>query len=275
MNSLIAKLREIVKEKQNAVYVSIINSTGSTPRGVGASMIVTKKGRIFGTIGGGALEYRCEKKALEVLETKTSCTEHYLLHENEIQDLGMICGGNVLVEFAFIDSEDDVALEETEKKESQYQKPGTVYIFGGGHISRALTPILDMVDFKCIVLEDREDFCKIDLFPGAYKTLLTDNERVNEYVTLNKEDYAVIVTRGHKDDQIIQAQVLKTSVGYIGVIGSKRKAEKVFGNLREMGFSNEDLSRITTPIGLDIGGDSPAEIAVSIAAQLISVRARR
>jgi len=238
-------------------------------------MIVTKDGRVFGTVGGGAIEHRCEMKALEVLGTKSSCTEHYLLHENEIQDLGMICGGEVSASFDYVERGDDTVIKVLAQREKQYKKVGIVYIFGGGHISQALVPVLASVDFECVVLEDREEFCNLELFPGASQAILIDNSKVDDYVTLNKDDYAVIVTRGHKDDQKIQAQVLKSPVGYIGVIGSKRKAAKVLDNLREMGFSGEDLSRVISPIGLDIGGDTPAEIAISIAAQLISVRAER
>ena len=275
MGTIIDKLREILNVSQSAVFVTIIHSSGSTPRGVGASMIVTKDGRVFGTVGGGAIEHRCEMKALEVLGTKSSCTEHYLLHENEIQDLGMICGGEVSASFDYVERGDDTVIKVLAQREKQYKKVGIVYIFGGGHISQALVPVLASVDFECVVLEDREEFCNLELFPGASQAILIDNSKVDDYVTLNKDDYAVIVTRGHKDDQKIQAQVLKSPVGYIGVIGSKRKAAKVLDNLREMGFSGEDLSRVISPIGLDIGGETPAEIAISIAAQLISVRAER
>ena len=111
------------------------------------------------------------------------------------------------------------------------------------------------------------------MFPGVEETRLIDNERVLDFVHIENSDYVVIMTRGHSFDQGIQAQVLKTPARYIGVIGSRKKTAKVFANLRELGFNDEDLARITTPIGLDIGAETPAEIAVSITAQLIAVRA--
>ena len=275
MKNTIGILREIIQKGQDAVFVVIAESSGSTPRGAGASMVVTTGGRIHGTIGGGALEYRSEKKAQDVLSMKSSCTERYYLHENEVQDLGMICGGEVLVEFTYVGAGETDKIALLEKNENKHQKPGVVYIFGGGHISQTLVPILVSACFPCVILEDREDFCRPELFPGAHKTLLIDNGNINEYVTLSEYDYVVIVTRGHKDDRKIMAQALKTPAGYIGVIGSKRKAAIVFDDLRGIGYTDSDISRIKSPIGLDIGGDTPAEIAISIAAELISIRSGR
>ena len=152
-------------------------------------------------------------------------------------------------------------------------RAGRVFIFGGGHVAQALVPALTAVDFRCVVLEDRAEFCKPELFPGVEETRLIDNERVLNFVDITENDYVAVMTRGHSFDQSIQAQILKTPARYIGVIGSRKKTAKVFANLRELGFTDADFSRITTPIGLDIGAETPAEIAVSIAAQLIAVRA--
>ena len=107
------------------------------------------------------------------------------------------------------------------------------------------------------------------------ETRLVDNARLADFVTVDERDSVVVMTRGHKDDQAVQAQMLRTPAHYIGVIGSRRKTAGVFARLREEGFTDADLARITTPIGLDIKAETPAEIAVSIAAQLIQVRAER
>ena len=154
-------------------------------------------------------------------------------------------------------------------------RAGRVYVFGGGHVSQALVPALTAVDFRCVVLEDRPEFCRPELFPGVEETRLVDNARLADFVTVDERDYVVVMTRGHKDDQAVQAQMLRTPAHYIGVIGSRRKTAGVFARLREEGFTDADLARITTPIGLDIKAETPAEIAVSIAAQLIQVRAER
>lgn len=336
MRKLFQLLGETLAKNEDVVLVTVVASSGSTPRGAGARMLITKDGRLRGTIGGGAVEYRSEQMAKEVLEKKSSQIEQFLLHKNQVQDLGMVCGGDVNVYFQYISSENEEIRELVNKIETTYRngevcwlinditdgsngamavygkkaglsgmnvpeevldalntKPvqievdgrsyycekllqsGYVYIFGGGHVAQALVPALAAVDFRCVVLEDREDFCKPELFPGVVETKLIDNNHVLDYVDLQEEDYVCVMTRGHKDDMIVQAQVLKTPVHYIGVIGSRRKTETVFAQLRERGCTDEDLARITTPIGLDILAETPAEIAVSITAQLIKNRAER
>lgn len=150
---------------------------------------------------------------------------------------------------------------------------GRVFIFGGGHVAQALVPALAAVDFRCVVLEDREDFCRPELFPGVEETRLIQNDDPAAYQDITAEDCVAVMTRGHKDDLTVQAHVLKTPAKYIGVIGSRKKTAAVFAGLKEMGYADADLARITTPIGLDIKSETPAEIAVSIAAQLIQERA--
>lgn len=150
-------------------------------------------------------------------------------------------------------------------------RPGRVYIFGGGHVAQKLAPALAAVEFRCVVLEDRAEFCLPERFPEAEEVRLIDYARALEAVELTGDDYVVIMTRGHKDDLLIQAQVMKTPVRYIGVIGSRRKTQALTAKLQEMGFT--DFQRVHAPIGLEIRSETPAEIAVSITAQLILERA--
>ena len=150
-----------------------------------------------------------------------------------------------------------------------------VYIFGGGHVSQALVPVLVKLGFKCIVLEDREEFCKPELFEGVEKTILIDNNDIGKSLDIKEDDYICIMTRGHKADTISQAYAVKTPAHYIGLIGSRKKVEGVKAKLRSMGITEEEIARVTTPIGLDIKAETPEEIAISIAAQLILVRAER
>ena len=157
----------------------------------------------------------------------------------------------------------------------QLLKSGRVCLFGGGHVAQALVPALAAVDFRCVVLEDREDFCRPELFSGVEETRLIRNDDPAAYEDITAEDYIAVMTRGHKDDLTVQAQALKTQAKYIGVIGSRKKTETINARLLERGFTQKDLARATTPIGLDIRAETPAEIAISIAAQLILHRANR
>ncbi len=275
MRQLFQQLEQTLKEHKNAVLVTVTASSGSVPRGAGAMMLVTDQGRVAGTIGGGAVEHRAEQTALEVLQSGGSREETFLLHPNEVQDLGMICGGDVRVHFRYLSGSDPADLEWAQQERSRLLPSERVFIFGGGHVAQALVPTLAAVEFRCVVMEDRADFCRPELFPGVEETRQIQNDDPAAYEEISEQDYVCIMTRGHKDDLTVQAQVLQTPARYIGVIGSRRKTAAVFARLREMGYTDGDLARITTPIGLDIKAETPAEIAVSIAAQLIMVRSHR
>lgn len=149
-----------------------------------------------------------------------------------------------------------------------------VFIFGGGHVAQALVPVLASVGFHCLVIEDRAEFCRRELFPHAKDVRLLSDQAWDSLLPIEKEDSICIMTRGHKNDLACQAFALRTQAGYIGVIGSKRKVAMVNAQLSAMGFADEQIARIVTPIGLDIGAVTPAEIAVSIAAQMIAHRAK-
>ena len=332
MKKLFELLKETLNGGRDAVLVTVVASSGSTPRGAGARMLVTDAGRVYGTIGGGAVEYRAQQLAEEVLKAKSSRLEHFVLRKNEVQDLGMVCGGDVTVYFHYLSAETDgltavvraaeelfaagepgwlvtglfpggglslygaerglvgadvpanllgmvgsVPKQAGAEGQTYYIEPllrgGVVYIFGGGHVAQALVPALTAVDFRCQVIEDREEFCRPELFLGVEKTHLLQVEDFENELSIGPEDYVCIMTRGHKDDTLCEAFALRTPARYIGVIGSRKKTAAVNAQLREQGFTDDDLSRVTTPIGLSIGAQTPAEIAVSIAAQLIQVRA--
>jgi len=153
---------------------------------------------------------------------------------------------------------------------------GRVYVFGCGHVAQELVPVLSHLGFRCVAMDDREEFARAELLPGAEEVRLIDFEHIADYITVAQEDYACVMTRGHAYDAVVQAQLLMTDACYIGVIGSKAKKSGVYRKLKEeYGFADEVFERITSPIGLDIKAETPAEIAISIAAQMIELRARR
>lgn len=166
-------------------------------------------------------------------------------------------------------------LDGKEYYAEQYNYDGRVFVFGAGHVARELVPLLSHLGFKCIVLDDREEFADPAVFPSAHKVLQVDYTKLEGIVKPNCKDYAVVMTRGHVHDANCERFLLSTPVPYIGVMGSKNKAKLARETLLAEGYTEAQLDRITTPIGLDIGSETPAEIAVSIAAQLIEVRAQR
>lgn len=155
-------------------------------------------------------------------------------------------------------------------------KSGTVALFGGGHVSRAVAELASGVGFDIVVADDREEFSNPERFPMARKTLaIPAFEGCCEALGLNEDSFAVIMTRGHSFDREVLAQVLETPARYVGMIGSIRKRDATYEQLLKRGFTADDLSRVHCPIGIKIGAETPEEIAVSILAELIAARAGR
>lgn len=150
--------------------------------------------------------------------------------------------------------------------------PGTVYVFGGGHVAQALVPLLHTVHFRTVVYDSRPQMAEAAAFAASSQVEIGSYDRISDRVTLTAEDYVVVMTPGHQSDREILSQVLKTPARYIGCIGSRNKIAMTNKLLREQGFSDTDLGRVWSPIGLPIGGETPEEVALSIAAQLVAVR---
>ena len=150
---------------------------------------------------------------------------------------------------------------------------GTAYVFGAGHIGVSLVPLLKMVGFRTVIIDDRSDYANTERFPDADYIISADMGEVFYQLEVDNRSYVVIITRGHAHDKEVLAQALRKPAAYIGMIGSKRKRETIYNSLLEEGYSRDDLERVHSPIGLPIQAESPEEIAVSITAEMIQVRA--
>lgn len=150
--------------------------------------------------------------------------------------------------------------------------PGRVHLAGAGHVALATARIAAFVGFEVVVMDDRQEFASIERYPEASKVRVLDSF-TDCIEDLGPDDYVIIVTRGHLHDREVLAQALRTEAGYIGMIGSRRKRAAVYDSLRRDGFTDADLARVHCPIGLAIGADTPEEIALSIMAELVQVRA--
>lgn len=331
---LLQAIIQTLEEQKALVIVCVLASSGSTPRGSGATMLVFEDGHTEGTIGGGAVEHAAQLHAKELLQSRSSDTVGYCLNKNDVADLGMICGGDVTVYFQYLQGQEQLPLFRYLKEAydqnrrswlirrienrsvtsmgiydreglhfgdgisqdvlqkairpnavylngepSYYIEPvaetGFVYVFGGGHVSQELVPMLAHVHFPVIVFEDREAFADPALFPGAYDVILGDFQQIEASITLSQEDYVVIMTRGHQADFEVLAQCLKHSLSYIGCIGSRSKIAATKQRLIGLGYPEDCYDRVHSPIGIDIKGETPEEIAVSITAELILHRASR
>jgi xanthine dehydrogenase accessory factor len=148
----------------------------------------------------------------------------------------------------------------------------TVYVFGAGHVSLEIAPLAKRVQFKVVVIDDREMFANRERFPDADEIFVSEFERCFDRLSLDETSFVVIVTRGHLYDGFVLEQAVKTPARYIGMIGSRKKIHILYQHLMEKGIPKETLKRVHAPIGLEIHSETPEEIAVSIVAQLIQVR---
>lgn len=153
------------------------------------------------------------------------------------------------------------------------QTAGRVYIFGGGHVSKALVPVLQPVGFRCVVVDDKADFSDPARFPLAEETIQAPFTDFGDKVQITENDYVVIMTRGHANDYNVLAQALRTDACYIGLIGSRKKLAGTKEKLHNDGFPDDAFDRVHAPIGMTIKAVTPEEIAISIAGEMILVRA--
>ena len=163
-------------------------------------------------------------------------------------------------------------------KDGIYVEPlchaGSVYIFGGGHVGRALVPVLATVGFRVVMYDNREELAKKENYPMASEVIFGSFSDISGKVALTANDYAVVMTPGHQADYEILSQVLGSDATYIGCIGSRTKVAKTRERLKCDGYTEEDIARVHAPIGLPILAETPEEIAISIAAEMIEHRAR-
>jgi len=153
---------------------------------------------------------------------------------------------------------------------------GTVIILGAGHVSLAVAELSQKVGFRTVVRDDRKEFANRERFPTADQVeAIPSFENALAGLVIDSDSYLVIVTRGHHHDGTVLAQALASRAGYIGMIGSRRKRDAIYGDMRARGFTSLDIERVHSPIGLPIEAETPEEIAVSIVAELIAARAAK
>jgi xanthine dehydrogenase accessory factor len=243
-------LEEIERGKELAI-ATIISAKGSTPREVGAKMMVLADGSIHGTIGGGSLEKRVIDLCLEAIDEGKSYSVHLPLDTEGVE---MICGGEV-----------DVFIE-------VYKNKPKLLIAGGGHVGYAIYELATLLDFDIVVFEDREELLTKERFPKAYELVLGNiKDNLKDY-PIDDNTYITIVTRGHVYDEECLEVVIGSNAKYIGAMGSKKKVITMMKNLKEKGIAQEQLDKAYAPIGLKLSDETPEEIAVSIISEILLVK---
>ena len=237
-----------------AAMVTVVATTGSTPQRAGARMLVFADGRIVGTIGGGCLEAEMGWRAREAIQGRRPKLVSYDLTPDQAGEDGLVCGGRMQV---FIEP-----IEGTP----------CLCLFGAGHVAQPLARMAKACGFRVEVADDRIKFANAERFPEADAIVVDDFAAAASKMTLGPSSYAIVVTRGHKGDAEALQAVLGRGLRFVGLLGSRPKVVHIFAALEERGVSREELARVHAPLGLEIGAQSPDEIAVSILAEMIAVR---
>lgn len=253
MKPVFESLVELERHNRAAALCTIIRARGSVPRHVGSKLLVYPDGHIEGTVGGGEMESRVIREALEALKAGEPRIVQYTLANPAEGDPG-VCGGEM-----------EIFIEPI--------KPApTLLIIGGGHVGRALVHLGKWLGFRVVLSDDRPEFCNPEAAPGADEYLPLPIHQLSTTFNFHAETYIVLSTRGMPLDVDGLPHLLDVPHAYLGVIGSKRRWATAIKRLTENGLAAEKLARIHAPMGLELNAETPEEIALSILAEIVMLR---
>jgi len=246
------KIPHWINGKDGVALAIVVGVKGSTPREVGAKMLISEDGLIEGTIGGGPVEALVISDAEEVIKTRQPAVRIYNLNDPNKKSTGMICGGemSVYIEPLLV--------------------PPRIYIFGGGHVGYAMYRQALLLGFHVTVIDDRKEYIGKDRFPEA-ESIHGEFLKVVREIKFTSPAYVIIMTRCHDIDEKVLEECLRKDFDYfyIGMIGSKKKASEIKKKLLSRGIPESKLEKVHSPIGIPIGSNSPEEISVSIISEII------
>lgn len=241
-----------------AALATIVGTRGSTPGRTTMRLLVLEDGTFLGTVGGGCLEAEVYDAAREVIADEKPRSLQFRLTEQDSPDSGLMCGGEVTI---FVEPITTPVL----------------WIFGGGHVSKALCQVASLAGFRTTIVDDRPDFAAAERFPEAHGTVGEPFEQAVARMPIRSNSYAIVVTRGHQQDGAVLELLARRFAGgerlrFLGMIGSRSKQLLLWKHLRESGVGDDFLATVRTPMGAFIGSRTHEEIAVSVVAELIAVR---
>ena len=255
MSSVLRALAELEAAGGAAALCTVVHERGSVPRHAGSKMLVYPDGHVLDTVGGGEMESRVVQAALAALADGQPRTVSYQLVDPASGDPG-VCGGEVEI---FVDP---------------IQPPPTLLIIGAGHVGKALTQLGHWLGFRVALADDRPEYCRPEWAPGADEYLCLPARELPAHFTFTSQTYIVMPTRGAAFDVEALPHLLDVPQAYLGVIGSRRRWATAERKLRQAGVPAEKLARVHAPMGLELQAETPEEIAVSIAAEIIMLRRR-
>lgn len=257
MSNVFETLMEYKSQGLSAVLVTVTEVKGEGPVEVGKKMVVSEHGDAVGTVGGGALEYQAREYCKKVVNERKSTMKKYLLNEGSVledtETLPMVCGGVVTLFYEYVGFQ-------------QY-----IYIFGGGHVGQALTNVLNTLNYHITMIDERKDV--YDKFTGANEKHHAKFTDFIEQKSIKEGSFVVICTPSHKHDYNVVNKILELdlSPSYMGMLCSPKKLKEYLDQTRKMFDREINLNNFYSPIGLNLGGGSPEEIAISITAEIMAV----
>jgi xanthine dehydrogenase accessory factor len=241
-------------QRGRAALGTVVGRTGSAPQAVGAKILLHEDGTLVGTVGGGAIE----AQVIDACQHTLRDGKPRLVDAHLVRDLAMCCGGSMQV---FVE---------------HLQPQARLILIGAGHVAQAVAPIARSADFRVAVYDDREELLEHPAFAGAEVGEYDVDELGVAIPSITDRDYVLVMTRDHARDEQALAHLMRRPHRYLGMIGSRRKVHAILRRIlhreAQSGRPQPDLSRVRAPIGLALGGRTPAEIAVSIVAELIADR---
>ncbi|WP_420552847.1 XdhC family protein [Tenacibaculum aiptasiae] len=304
---------EQLQNNQKLYVLTVIENFGSSPGRKGFKMLVTQNKFIYGSVGGGVMEFSLVEEAQELLQKEHSPTFiKKQIHKGNIKDgSGMICSGEQTVAFHCLHSEHITTIQELlnclqkgekgslqltpnsftftkETIENQFEYQintnndwyfkehigfkETLYIVGGGHVGVAVSELFIKLGFHVVIFDNRENLNTLENNKFAHQKQIIDYNNVSDYIIKGNTSYVAIMTNKYTDDKLVLSKLLKNNYKFMGVLGSKAKLKTMWDVLLQEGFTQEELNTVHAPIGISIKSETPEEIAVSIAAQIIQVK---
>ncbi len=248
---------EIVEARRSgkrAALATIVAQKGSTPRRDPAKMLVFQTGQQIGSIGGGCVEAEVCREALLVMASEKPRLMSFELKDDDTQESGLLCGGTMEV----------------------YVEPilpiPNLVILGAGHVGQCVASIATTIGFELTIVDDRIKYASKDRFPEAESLIVDPWESALQRLEITESSYILIATRGHQYDLCCLRFAVQSSAKYVGLLGSRRKTRLLFETLEREGLDPSLFKKVFAPVGLEVGSETPEEIAISIAAELVAIR---
>ncbi len=296
------KMQDVLQQEQRCVLMVVIDNEGSSPGRKGFKMLVSLQ-QMYGTIGGGIMEHKLVEYCRSLLHQDAFIpfSKHQIHDKSAATDQsGMICSGHQTVAFydidedyfplireilssktcdiVYTDKDIHTSFQESAAYNWHYIESTTliqkVYIIGGGHVGLALSEVLSRLDFEIHILDHRENLNTMMMNTFAHSRQTIDFEQIEKHIPEGDDIYVVIMSFGYRTDEIIIRRLLGKKFKYIGMMGSQEKIATLYQKLIADGCDEKQLAKVHSPIGIDIKSETTQEIAISVAAQLISIKNR-